>query len=191
MNLLEQLTELLSTDERLVINGKLAKNKIVELGLSLDSTLLKLLLTNSKIKSHFFTEVDGVLIFDKVAFQKFVNNKSFLPDSFTQFKNKIGLTVNDKYLADSNDIVLAWPYKDCVLEGGQTKEEQRRQEVFWNKTLAPEQVDTLTAPKVLTNFKKIDGEGLSTSFSLSSEDSFLIKGNNLLGLHSINGASFN
>ncbi len=186
MNLLEQLTELLSTDERLVINGKLAKNKIVELGLSLDSTLLKLLLTNSKIKSHFFTEVDGVLIFDKVAFQKFVNNKSFLPDSFTQFKNKIGLTVNDKYLADSNDIVLAWPYKDCVLEGGQTKEEQRRQEVFWNKTLAPEQVDTLTAPKVLTNFKKIDGEGLSTSFSLSSEDSFLIKGNNLLGLHSIN-----
>lgn len=186
MTLLEQLTELLSTDERLVINGKLAKNKIVELGLSLDSTLLKLLLTNSKIKSHFFTEVDGVLIFDKVAFQKFVNNKSFLPDSFTQFKNKIGLTVNDKYLADSNDIVLAWPYKDCVLEGGQTKDEQRRQEVFWNKTLAPEQVDTLTAPKVLTNFKKIDGEGLSTSFSLSSEDSFLIKGNNLLGLHSIN-----
>lgn len=186
MNLLEQLTELLSTDERLVINGKLAKNKIVELGLSLDSTLLKLLLTNSKIKSHFFTEVDGILIFDKVAFQRFVNNKSFLPDSFTQFKNKIGLTVNDKYLADSNDIVLVWPYKDCVLEGGQTKEEQKRQEVFWNKTLAPEQVDTLTAPKVLTNFKKIDGEGLSTSFSLSNEDSFLIKGNNLLGLHSIN-----
>ncbi|GAB3233696.1 hypothetical protein GCM10027424_07060 [Psychrobacter pacificensis] len=125
MNLLEQLTELLSTDERLIINGKLAKNKIVELALSLDSTLLKLLLSNPKIKSHFFTDVDGVLIFDKVAFQQFVNNKSFLPDSFTRFKNKTGLSVNEKYLDDSNDVVLTWPYKDCLLEGGQTKDDQK------------------------------------------------------------------
>lgn len=94
MNLLEQLTELLSTDERLVINGKLAKNKIVELGLSLDPSLLRLLLSNAKIKSHFFTDIEGVLIFDKIAFQRFVNNKSFLPDSFTQFKNKIGAENN-------------------------------------------------------------------------------------------------
>ena len=88
MNLLEQLSELLSTDERLVINGKLAKNKIVELGLSLDSSLLKLLLSNAKIKNHFFTDVEGILIFDKIAFQHFVNNKSFLLDSFTRFRNK-------------------------------------------------------------------------------------------------------
>lgn len=185
MNLLEQLTELLSTDERLVINGKLAKNKIVELGLRLDSTLLKLLLSNSTIKSHFFTDVDGVLIFDKVAFQQFVNNKSFLPDSFTQFKNKVGLSAGEKYLADSNDTVLSWPYKDCVLEGGQTKSDQKRKEVFWNEVLAPEQVDTLLAPKVLTKFKKHDLKGAHSDFNFNADENLIIKGNNLLVLESL------
>lgn len=185
MNLLEQLTELLSTDERLVINGKLAKNKVVELGLSLDSTLLKLLLSNPKIKSHFFKDVDGVLIFDKIAFQRFVNNKSFLPDSFTRFKNKTGLSVNEKYLDDSNDVVLTWPYKDCLLEGGQTKDDQKRAEVFWNETLAPEQVDTLLAPKALTNFIKYDVEGAHKEFILGNADNIVIKGNNLLALRSL------
>lgn len=137
MNLLEQLTELLSTDERLTINGKLAKNKIVELALSLDPSLLKLLLSDTKIRAQFFTDVDGVLVFDKVAFQGFISNKAFLPDSFTQFKNKIGLSVNNKYLGDSKDVVISWPYKDCILEGGQTKEDQERHEVFWNELLAP------------------------------------------------------
>lgn len=186
MNLLEQLTELLSTDERLVINGKLAKNKIVELALSLDSTLLKLLLSNPKIKSHFFTDVDGVLIFDKVAFQQFVNNKSFLPDSFTQFKNKTGLSVDDKYLGDSNDVVLSWPYKECVLEGGQTKEDQGRKEIFWNATLAPEEVDRLFSPKVFSNFKKYSVSGEEIEFDLESNDNLVIKGNNLLALKSLN-----
>jgi len=185
MNLLEQLTELLSTDERLTINGKLAKNKIVELALSLDPSLLKLLLSNPKIKSHFFTDVDGVLIFDKVAFQRFVNNKSFLPDSFTRFKNKTGLSVDDKYLDDSNDVVLAWPYKDCILEGGQTKEDQKRKEVFWNEALAPEQVDNLLAPKAFSNFKKYDINGGSDNFEFSKTESLLIRGNNLLALESI------
>jgi len=185
MNLLEQLTELLSTDERLVINGKLAKNKIVELALRLDSTLLRLLLSNPKIKSHFFTDVDGVLIFDKVAFQKFVNNKSFLPDSFTQFKNKIGLVIEDHYLTNSGEVVLAWPYKDCILEGGQTKDDQKRKEIFWNEILAPEQVDNLLAPKALTNFRKYDSEGEYNDFELSRNENLIIKGNNLLALYSL------
>jgi adenine-specific DNA-methyltransferase len=45
------------------------------------------------LRRHFFVEVDQVQVFDKVKFQRFVSNKSFLPDSFTAFKNKIGLTV--------------------------------------------------------------------------------------------------
>ncbi|HFG2109580.1 TPA: DNA methyltransferase [Vibrio cholerae] len=185
LSILNVLTNVLKSDERLVIDGKLAKNKIVELALNLDPSLLKLLLSDEHLRSHFFQEVDGMLIFDKVAFQRFVNNKSFLPDSFTQFKNKIGLSVDSHYLNESNDIVLSWPYKDCVLEGGQTKEDQKRNEVFWNETLAPEQVDTLLAPKVLTNFKKIDADGEKTKFSLDCSDNLIIRGNNLLALGSL------
>ncbi|HII4309805.1 TPA: DNA methyltransferase [Vibrio parahaemolyticus] len=185
LTILSALTNALQADDRLVIDGKLAKNKIVELALNLDPELLKLLLADEQLKKHFFKDIDGVLIFDKVSFQRFVNNKSFLPDSYTEFKNKIGLSDNSHYLAESNDIVLAWPYKDCVLEGGQTKEDQKRNEIFWNETLAPEQVDTLLAPKALTNFKKFDSNGEHTDFELSQNDNLIIKGNNLLALHSL------
>jgi len=191
MSILNQLLEALSADERLVIDGKLAKNKIVELALNLDPTLLKILLSNDQLKSHFFTDVEGMLIFDKVAFQRFVNNKSFLPDSFTQFKNKIGLSVDSHYLADSNDVVLSWPYKDCVLEGGQTEDEQKRSEIFWNETLAPEQLDTLLAPKALTGFKKFDKDGIHNKFELKTDENLVIKGNNLLALKSIENKYLN
>lgn len=185
LTILSALTNALQADDRLVIDGKLAKNKIVELALNLDPELLKLLLADEQLKKHFFKDIDGVLIFDKVAFQRFVNNKSFLPDSYTEFKNKIGLSDNSHYLAESNDIVLAWPYKDCVLEGGQTKDDQKRNEIFWNETLAPEQVDTLLAPKALTNFKKFDSNGEHTDFELQDYDNIIVKGNNLLALRSI------
>lgn len=183
--IINALTNTLKSDERLVIDGKLAKNKIVELALNLDPSLLKLLLSDEQLKGHFFQNVDGMLIFDKVAFQRFVNNKSFLPDSFTQFKNKIGLSVDTHYLNESNDVVLSWPYKDCVVEGGQTKDDQKRDEVFWNETLAPEQVDTLLAPKALTNFKKYDVNGEHSEFTIGDADNLIVKGNNLLALRSI------
>lgn len=88
-NLLDVLTELLIADQRFVIDGKPLKNKIIESALNLDPDLLKLLLQNETIKKHFFQQVDDLLVFDKIKFQKFVSNKQFLPDSYTAFKNKI------------------------------------------------------------------------------------------------------
>ena len=111
-NLLNDLVGLLEQDERLVSEGKVFKNKVVELSLALDTSLLKLLLKHEGIKKHFFQDVEGVLVFDKIKFQKFVSNKSFLPDSYTSFKNKIGLTSDNEYLTDSKEVVLAWHYKD-------------------------------------------------------------------------------
>lgn len=189
-NLLKELTELLSKDERLVADGTLLKNKIIELALGMDADLIKLLLKNESIKKHFFTEVEGVLVFDKIKFQRFVSNKEFLPDSYTAFKNKIGLVnERDDYLSDSKEVVLAWPYKDCVLEGGQTKEDQKRDEIFWNETLAPDEIDRLLAPKVFTDFKKYDKDGEHTLNGKEkidfSKENIIIRGNNLLALHSL------
>lgn len=189
-NLLEELIQLLSKDDRLVSEGKLLKNKVIELALNMDAGLIKLLLKNESIKRHFFVEVGNVLVFDKIKFQKFVSNKQFLPDSYTAFKNKIGLVnENGDYLSESREVVLAWPYKDCVLEGGQTKEDQKRDEIFWNETLAPDEIDRLLAPKVLTGFKRYDkkgGHGLSGKEEIDfSKENLIIKGNNLLALHSL------
>lgn len=190
-NLLEELKSTLEIDDRLVIDGKLNKNKIVEMALALDGELLTLLLKNDTIKKHFFKEVSGTLIFDKIEFQRFVSNKQFLPDSYTAFKNKIGLTANGEYLTESKEVVLAWPYKDCVLEGGQTKEDQKRKEVFWNATLAPDEIDRLLDPKVLTNFKKYDKDGEHELKEITKEDNFIMRGNNLLALHSLKKAYSN
>ncbi|MHB1277453.1 MAG: site-specific DNA-methyltransferase, partial [Bacteroidia bacterium] len=183
--ILDELTTSLSGDSRLLVNGKLLKNKIVELALALDEGLLKLLITNVSLKKHFFKEVDGILVFDKVDFQKFVSNKQFLPDSYTAFKNKIGLTANGEYLTEAKEVVLAWPYKDCVLEGGQTKEDQKRKEIFWNTTLAPDEIDRLLSPKVLTAFKRYDKNGEGKVEKLSMNDSLLVKGNNLFTIQSL------
>jgi adenine-specific DNA-methyltransferase len=184
-NLLDELKKALKADGRLMIEGKLAKNKIIELSLALDKSLIKLLLKNITIKKHFFRKVDDVLVFAQLEFHKFVSNKQFLPDSYTAFKNKIGLTVNGEYLTEAKEVVLSWPYKDCVLEGGQTKEDEKRKEIFWNETLAPGEIERLFSPKVLTNFKHYDKNGKQKVGKLSISDNLIIRGNNLLAIHSL------
>lgn len=188
-NLQNDLIELLKHEDSLVIDGQLNKNKIVEMALQVAPKLIKLLLQHDTFKNHFFTDVEGVMVFDKIKFQRFVNNKSFLPDSYTAFKNKIGLTINDgttdNYINTKNDVVLAWPHKDCVLEGGQTKEEQKRNEIFWNETLAPDEIDRLLDPKVFTNWKKYDQQGEHEVIEIADNDNLIIKGNNLLALASL------
>src|SRR5690606_18754277 len=184
-NLLDDLKGLLQQDERLVVDGKLLKNKIIELALQLDPVLIKMLLTHESIKKHFFQDVEGVLVFDKIKFQKFVSNKAFLPDSYTSFKNRIGLTVEDDFINENKNVVLAWPYKDCVLEGGQTKDDQKRKEIFWNTLLAPDEIDRLLAPKVLANVRLFDNNGVSDPEKIEHNTNLVIKGNNLLALYSL------
>jgi adenine-specific DNA-methyltransferase len=184
-NLNEDLVALLATDDRLVADGHVMKNKVVELALRLDAALLRLVRSHDRLRQHFFVDVDGVAIFDKVKFQQFVSNKAFLPDSYTAFKNKIGLMDGEQYLVERQDVVLAWPYKDCVLEGGQNREDAQRQEVFWNETLAPDQIDRLLTPKVLLGAKRYSRDGANEVAFISDSDSLIIKGNNLLALHTL------
>lgn len=167
-------------------DGQLLKNSIVEAALALQPELINALLVNKELSSCFFVDVEGVKVFDKVKFQRFVMNKQFLPDSYTSFKNKIGLTTDDgRFLSDSREVVLAWPYKDCILEGGQTKEDTKRDEIFWNETLAPDEINRLTEPKALSGFRRFDKEGKHKVDKLLSTDNLIIKGNNLLTLYSL------
>jgi adenine-specific DNA-methyltransferase len=185
-NMFKELEQLLLGCEDFNLEGKLNKPKIEEQALSLEPQLLKLLLSHTGLKKHFFQDIEGLMVFDKVKFQKFISNKQFLPDSYTQFKNKIGLTINNGlYLSESKDVVLAFPYKDCVLQGGQDKEDTKRDEVFFNETLVPDDIDMLLEPKVLKNFKKFNATGEHKVTNLTPQDNLIIKGNNLLALHSL------
>ena len=182
-----ELESLLLAQDRYVIDGVLNKSKLSELARKYDGKLLKLLMEEECICDHFFSKVDdGIHVFKKDAFLQFINNKEFLPDSYTAYKTKIGLgNDNGDYISENNDVVLNFPYKDCILEGGQTKEDTKRQEVFFNKTLAPNEINRLLDNKVLTNFKRYDKDGEHEVGRIEDTDNLIIKGNNLVILHSL------
>ena len=183
----QELERLLSQKEEFLVEGALNKNKLAELARRYDPQLLNLLMTEPTTSSHFFSRLEeGVLVFKKDTFLQFLNNKEFLPDSFTAYKTKIGLATSDnKYLSENNEVVLNFPYKDCILEGGQTKEDANRQELFFNETLAPTEINRLLDDKVLTNFKRFDADGEHEVKEVSDTDNLIIKGNNLIALHSL------
>ncbi|SDB23985.1 adenine-specific DNA-methyltransferase [Streptococcus henryi] len=185
-NMKKDLERLLAQNDTFMVEGVLNKNKLAELARQYNPQLLNLLMSDEKISSHFFSTLEtGVLVFKKDVFLQFLNNKEFLPDSFTAYKTKIGLATGDKYLSESSDVVLNFPYKDCVLEGGQTKEDAKRQEIFFNETLAPTEINRLLDDKVLTNFKRYDKDGEHTVEELAETDNLIIKGNNLIALYSL------
>ena len=182
---LDELESLLKADDRFTSDGHILKNKIIELALKSDEELLSLLLSEDEIADRFFVEAGEALVFDQDSFVNFVSNKEFLPDSYTQFKNKIGLVAGDEYYQESKEVELAWPYKDCVLEGDQEDTEEERNEIFWNETLAPDEIDRLLHPKVLTNFNKHGEESDAEASNISADSNFFVRGNNLLALHSL------
>ena len=187
MNLFNTVLTILKQDERFfTTEGKLLRNAVYESAMKMDAVLLKMLYNNEVTRERFFTDIDGISVFDKVGFGWLINNREFLPDSYTRFKNKIGLTnSNGDYISTSNNIELVFPYKDCVLEGGQTKDDQKRSEIFYNETLAPDEVDRLLYPKVLSNARVISPESESIISTFTEDVDLLIKGNNLLVLSSL------
>lgn len=187
LHLYHELEALLRNDSKYCMDdGTLIKTKIVENALNLQPDLLKYILSSTDLKNLFFREVAGIQVFDKVKFQHFILNKSFLPDSYTAYKNKIGLTDQEgRFISESREVVLAWPYKDCMLEGGQTKEDAKRNEIFWNETLAPDEINRLTEPKALAGFKRYDKDGEHLVTNVDFKDNLVIKGNNLLTLYSL------
>ncbi len=130
-----KLTELLKTNPNFVDNtGELLRESIKDKAWNFDQELLNLLLIDETIAAQFFDEVsDGHFIFNNTRFIQYLNDQHFLAKSYTQFRNKIGLTIDDKYLRERGEVALAFPYKDCVLEGGQTGETEKREEVFFNE----------------------------------------------------------
>ena len=185
-NFYDEVLAVLKADERFFsADGTFLRNAVYEATMKMDPQLIKLLHENEVTRSRFFTDVDGVAVFDKIGFGWVINNHDFLPDSYTRYKNKIGLADrNGNFISASNDIELVFPYKDCVLEGGQTKEEQKRKEIFYNTTLASDDVDRLLYPKVFTNAMRYtcDGQEESTKFNY---ENLVINGNNLLSIASL------
>lgn len=186
-NFYETVLTVLKSDERFVAeDGTFLRNAVYEAAMKMDENLIQILLTNDETRTSFFAEVNGVKVFDKIGFAWVVNNRQFLPDSYTRFKNKIGLAdETGALISASGKVELVFPYKDCVLEGGQTKNEQGRDEVFYNESLVPGEVDRLLMPKVLGGAKRYTADGIEDTLEFRDNDNLIIRGNNLLALSSL------
>lgn len=192
MKLYETLESQLKKEPNFVTDdGELKKWVVINKARNFDEELIGLLLDNSELKDKFFVKVKNVLVFNQSLFVQFLEQKNYLNDSYTQYKNKVGLTIDGKYLKQRNEVALVWPFKDCTLEGGQSREEDKREEIFFNEILAQDEISQLKEPKVLTNAKRInkDGEQPLDQFNRNGSgtiaDNLIIKGNNLLSLHTL------
>lgn len=186
-NLNSTLENILRKEEKYVAeDGKILKAKVYNDTMNMDSNLIKLLINNNKIREAFFIDIEGVLVFDKQKFAWFIDSKDFLPDSYTSFKNKIGLVDrNRNYISNNNDVVLAFPFKDCILEGGQDKDDQKRKEIMYNEIIAYKDIRRMLSPKVFTNAKRYTKNGIEENITLKDDDNLIIKGNNLIALSSL------
>ena len=185
-NIFEIVEDVLKTNSKYISDdGKLLKAVVYSDVMTMDKELLPLLLSNEKIKERFFEDVNGTLIFDKQKFAWFIESKEFLPDSYTIYTNKIGLTNGGDFISKSNDVILDFPYKDCILEGGQDKEDQKRKEIFYNEIIASDEISKMLAPKVFTNTKRYTKDGVEENITLDENDNLIIKGNNLIALSSL------
>ncbi|HHF6587088.1 DNA methyltransferase [Haemophilus influenzae] len=210
-----ELTQALRSHEKVWANEEktiLAKNILLDLVEKTDPTIIGLLLSNDNLKRHFFVEVNGVLVFKLQDFRFFLD-KHRINNSYTKYANRIGLTDGNRFLKDSSDIVLDFPFKDCVLNGGQSTEEgeeiyfkrnndqsdsqlytkltRKRQEIFFNQTLAFDEIDRLFDAKAFSKFSRYTADGKQAVGEIKRHsdgtpaENLIIKGNNLIALHSL------
>ena len=220
-----KIEELLKSIPELVTEEKeLRYNKIKEMAESGDTILLIPLMQNDEIKNAFFSPILDSFVFKTKEFKEFLDYSSS-NNSYSQYLGKkIGLYCGDSALTDRNEVVLNFPFKDCVLEGGQKKEDgldtyfeydeteseyvekqSKRREVFFNEILAKDEIDNLFSPKAFCNVKRYEKNSdnvveavettkftrdaqINKSRGLSEDtitDNLIIKGNNLLALHSL------
>lgn len=205
------ILDVLKADDRLWNKDKTELNQTLLLDLieKIDEKVIGLLIQEKDLRDKFFVKIKDVYVFKTNDFRFFIEENK-VDNSYTQYKNRIGLTDGKKFLKDTNDVVLNWPYKDCVLEGGQSTEEgldtyfeysertesyeekqAKRKEIFFNSVLAHDEIDRLFDHKALVNWKRFTKDGEQKVKEIKRDEdgtikeNFIIKGNNLLALHSL------
>lgn len=186
-SILDEISKILNGIERYWINEKLAKQVIIEDLRNNEPKLISKLLSNQAINETYVQDIDGYKVFDKEAFISMLRYKNYWQDSYTKYANKIGLTAEGKYLNYNSDVILDFPFKDCILEGGMTKEDSilKNDEKFYSEVIAKEEIDTLLTPKAFTKIKRYNKDGTHNIKEIKEKDNLIIKGNNLTALYSL------
>ncbi|GAA8545051.1 site-specific DNA-methyltransferase [Helicobacter pylori] len=173
-----------------ILINRFTKERLVTLILTADEKLLTFMLEHENAndyKNAFFKMIANSLVFNEKALleclEKYLEIRK-LDRSFTRFKNKIGLYSQGGFIKSSGSVVLHFPFKDNVLLGNAKDNSTKSNECFYHEILHKKEIDTLLSPKVLCRFE-MHGEGDLQSALKDENTNYLIKGNNLIALHSL------
>ncbi len=161
------------------------KERLETLILTADEKLLTFMLENQNAndyKNAFFKTIANSLVFNQKALLECLTKE--LENSFTRFENKIGLYSQGRPIKSSESVVLNFPFKDNVLLGNAKDNSTKSKECFYHEILHKKEIDTLLKKKALCRFE-MHGEGDLESALKDKNTNYLIKGNNLIALHSL------
>lgn len=177
-----------SFDEQYVAEGLLKKGAIITDLDNYKPELVEKILTNAILNEAFTEDIAGATILKINDIIQILEVDEYWSNSYTRYTNKIGLAANNRYLDETTDVVLNFPYKDGILKAGMTKDDVSKEdaeESFLNEIVAREEIDVLLDEKIFKNAKKYDKNCSSPVSEIKDTDNLIIKGNNLLALHSL------
>ncbi|MGL2348135.1 DNA methyltransferase [Helicobacter pylori] len=169
-----------------ILINHFTKERLVTLIIEHDEKLLTFMLENENAnyyKNAFFKMIANSLVFNQEALLECLEIKE-LEKSFTRFKNKIGLYSQGRPIKSSELVVLNFPFKDNVLLGNAKDNSTKSNELFYHEILHKNEIDTLLSPKALCHFE-MHGQGDLKNALKNENTNYLIKGNNLIALHSL------
>ena len=177
-------------EDRYYLDGDLNKSKVIEDIDKYDDNLVVALLNDPLIKKHYSKNIGEYTVFETNKLIETFEMDDFWMDSHTKYSKKIGLTTKGKFLDESTDVVLDFPYKDTVLKAGMTKEDIEKDDLkpdepFYNEVIAAEEIDIMLDKKILVNAKRYDENGRHQIDNFDDDENLIIKGNNLLALHTL------
>ncbi|GAA9402964.1 hypothetical protein BTM420_09000 [Helicobacter pylori] len=161
------------------------KEHLETLILQNDEKLLTFMLESQNAndyKNAFFKTIANSLVFNQKALLECLTKE--LENSFTRFENKIGLYSQGRPIKSNGLVVLNFPFKDNVLLGNAKDNSTKTKECFYHEILHKKEIDTLLKKKALCRFE-MHGEGDLESALNDKNTNYLIKGNNLIALHSL------
>lgn len=181
---------LLIFGDKYFIGEIINKQKVIQDLDNYDKELISKMLSNDIVKTNFTMTINDAIIFNVNQLIELFEINDYWQDSYTKYSKKIGLTAKGGFIDEVTDVVLDFPYKDTVLKAGMTKEDLtkddlRPDEPFLNEVIAKEEIDVLLDKKLLVNAKKYDAEGEHDASEITEDDNLILKGNNLLALHSL------
>ncbi len=168
-----------------VLINRFTKERLETLILTADEKLLTFMLEDKNAndyKNAFFKTIANSLVFNQKALLECLTKE--LENSFTRFENKIGLYSQGRPIKSSELVVLNFPFKDNVLLGNAKDNSTKSKECFYHEILHKKEIDALFKQKALCHFE-MHGEGDLESALKDKNTNYLIKGNNLIALHSL------